>query len=602
MESSSSVSRLPSFENLRRGQRKVVDLFRTQEVVTAQLPTGYGKTRTAACSYLTLRARGVCNRMLYIVPRSAQAKQAADGLPDEIRSCADQLVRSYQVSDSPIPALKAHRAGTAEIFVVTIQSLVSSPAAIDSVASLMQTGRWFVVIDEHHHYGDDDNVWTQKVMTLPFVARLAMSATPFRKDGESIFGAPSVVVTYREAVNEGALKPLELHGYQYRVDALTVNGEVVSFTIGELFDEVGSTDPDKVDKFTATRQIRWSPKYVHPLVSIPLERLIQSRIGGSRFQMLVQAMSCLHAKMVCEQLRSLLPDGMSADWVGTGPNGRTDSENAAALNAFCPEKNAHGKRPWTLDVLVNVGMAGEGLDSTDVTEVVFLTSPNKNNTSLQVIGRGARLIRERPKQECIINVDSASELAADEFIGRRIMSIFDDGHEIEQAQEDADKEGKDRGLPLLSPEPDFTIHDVWLVEIKKDPMVRYALDNTSKPEGWTDEQFEREVISVCKQFLDRRNVKLNDTSVSNQWREACQNAVARVGSRKWAQEIANAQKAGISPPLAVRRNEIFKRINGRASMRFGKPAEATIDQLRERYAWLVELDRDIHEGRAPGWL
>ena len=82
MESSSSVSRLPSFENLRRGQGKVVDIFRTQEVVTAQLPTGYGKTRTAACSYLTLRARGVCNRMLYIVPRSAQAKQAADGLPD----------------------------------------------------------------------------------------------------------------------------------------------------------------------------------------------------------------------------------------------------------------------------------------------------------------------------------------------------------------------------------------------------------------------------------------------------------------------------------------------------------------------------------------
>src|SRR5690606_2867835 len=100
--------------------------------------------------------------------------------------------------------------------------------------------------------------------------------------------------------------------------------------------------------------------------------------------------SCSHGKMVCEQAKVLLPEFMEVDWVGTGPQGRSQQENEEVLHRFCPPKDASGKRPWTLDVLVNVGIAGEGLDTTDVTEIVFLTPGNLTISNLQTIGRGAR--------------------------------------------------------------------------------------------------------------------------------------------------------------------------------------------------------------------
>src|SRR5579884_1559783 len=98
--------------------------------------------------------------------------------------------------------------------------------------------------------------------------------------------------------------------------------------------------------------------------------------------------------MVCQQVEALLQDRASVDWVGTGPSGRSAEENAEVLRQFCPPKDkATGLRNWTLDVLVNVGMAGEGLDTTDVTEIVFLTPANITNTNLQTIGRGSRIMR-----------------------------------------------------------------------------------------------------------------------------------------------------------------------------------------------------------------
>jgi superfamily II DNA or RNA helicase len=189
MESTSAVSGLPSFKDLRSGQHRVVNLFRERSAVVAQLPTGYGKTLTAACSYLTLRSRGVVNRMLVIVPSSAQARQAGDDIPADLLKFGGIKTMAYDVGRTPIPALNANRKGTCEVFVATIQALVASTAAIDAIASMMEVGRWFVVVDEHHHYGSDSEaVWGSRVKSLPSTALLAMSATPHRRDGVSAFG------------------------------------------------------------------------------------------------------------------------------------------------------------------------------------------------------------------------------------------------------------------------------------------------------------------------------------------------------------------------------------------------------------------------------
>ena len=591
------MHQLPSFEDLRAGQKRVVDLFRTQESVVAQLPTGYGKTLTAACSYLMLRSRGVVNRLLYVVPRSAQARQAAEDVPRNILERGGAATKSWEVGVSPIPAMSAHRKGAAEVFVVTVQSLVSSPRAIDAIAEMMATGRWFVVVDEHHHYGaDEDAIWSARINALPFAARLAMSATPDRRDGKSVFGTPEIKVSFLEARAELAVKRLTLHSYDYRVDAVNKGGDLFSFTTGELFSDAGGGDPDSVDKFIASRQMKWSPKYISPLVLFPVERLIDLKIGGVRGQMLVQAMSCSHAQMVCEQIRALIPSGMRVDWVGTGPHGRTDEENRMALAEFCPPKGPDGRRRWTLDILVNVGMAGEGLDSTDVTEVVFLTSPNKNNTTLQIIGRGARVIKNHPKIPCFVNVDSASELAP--MVGNKIMESFDDGIKVSVSDEDDDDSGREP--PPTPDDPDVGIKNVTLVEIKKDPMFIDALKKAKESplfRDMTPDEREREVFSYFQKYTEQRDIGFNQTSIIAQLREKCNGVLYRISGRILRHEARGGKQIEKS-----RAGDINKQIFGKAKRLFGALDTNDEQTLRQRFKWLAELDRAVLSGEVPAWL
>ena len=51
-----------------------------------------------------------------------------------------------------------------------------------------------------------------------------MSATPNRPGDDSAFGKPDVSVTYRRAVLEGSVKPMQCHAYTYRIDAIENGG------------------------------------------------------------------------------------------------------------------------------------------------------------------------------------------------------------------------------------------------------------------------------------------------------------------------------------------------------------------------------------------
>lgn len=76
---------------------------------------------------------------------------------------------------------------------------------------------------------------------------------------------------------------------------------------------------------------------------------------------------------------------LSVEWVGTGSNGRSDKDNRDILRRFCPPKvdGKRRKQDIDLDVLVHVGMAGEGLDTVFVSEVIHLNPANRNNSNDQ---------------------------------------------------------------------------------------------------------------------------------------------------------------------------------------------------------------------------
>ena len=390
-EHATIVPGLPQLETLRKGQRAVAELFLAgADSVVAKLPTGYGKTRAIAWGFAIAAAQGRAEILLHIVPSTEQAAQARKDIPDDLAKLGIETQAAI-VGDETAYLLKHFKRGHIKVLVATIQSLLHEKAR-SAIRDLLGRRKVMVAADEYHHYGAG-KAWFDAIQAIDRDAFMAVSATPDRPGEHPPWGAPMVSVSYLEAVEEGAVKPLICHAADYRIDFISgQSGDVESFTTAELIAEVGSDDPEAIERWRVMRNARCTTAYVSPLVRQGLERLTDDCLAyGQRCQMIVFTMFCSHAKSVCDLIRTQLPPGMSVDWVGTGAQGRSDAENKRVIDAFCPPKDkATGRRPFTLDVLVAVDKAGEGLDAVDVTAQLYLCRLNINNKAKHKIGRGSR--------------------------------------------------------------------------------------------------------------------------------------------------------------------------------------------------------------------
>lgn len=597
------MSGLSFKKNPRPGQALAIEEASrpSRSQLIAQLPTGYGKTFTAASIYATLQAQGRVNRLLYLVPSTGQLDQfVRDGAGDMIDAGISGPPHVCDIAFSgAAQAVKQHRNNTHQIFACTIQAL--SSARVKSIAAeLMNTGLWMVCVDECHHYGLGCT-WGESVLALPRQFMLAMSATPFRPGDDSAFGTPDVAVSYRQAVAEGAVKPLSCHSYEYRVDALEENGEVISYTITDITDRAGGDAPDKVEKIF--REMRWSPKYISPLVEEPIRRMMLHRLEtGHRLQVLFGAMCCSHAQLVCAQIRahieSMYPGQLTVDWVGTGENGRTDGENRAVLKRFCPDKVDGRRRPEDidLDILVHVGMAGEGLDTIYVSDVVHLNRASLNNSNRQENGRAARFLEGVTG---VIHVDSSSDFH--QFVGPAIEHSFDhsDLSEVEEESEPRDGEA-DRDPGELPEEPQIRIYDMQCIRIIKGEVeiMAKAMINES---GWSPSLLEDDAYM---QFAEQAYLKMkrreleafNDRSIVEQWKEKVGTATGLVTSR--AIRVIYGSKGRLPASVA---GELKKRINSRKKRELGG-VDQDVNLLRRHYQWLQQLEQQLVQGEVPQWL
>lgn len=588
----------------RPGQAAAIKAARDQSrrQLIVQLPTGYGKTFTAASIYATLQDQGRVNRLLYLVPSTGQLDQfVRDGSGDMMDA---GVIGSPHICDisfaGAAQAVKQHRTGTHQVFACTIQAL-SSPRVGAIVRELMSTGLWMVCVDECHHYGLD-KTWGQSVLTLLWEFLLAMSATPFRPGDDSAFGSPDVVVTYRQAVAEGAVKPLTCHSYEYRIDALEENGEVISYTITDITEKAGSDAPDKVEKIF--REMRLSPKYISPMVEAPIERMMLHRLetGHRKLQVLFGAMCCSHAQLVCEMIRShinsLYQGQLTVDWVGTGENGKSEAENRAILKRFCPDKIDGKRRPEDveLDILVHVGMAGEGLDTIYVSDVVHLNRASLNNSNRQENGRAARFLEGVTGT---IHVDSSSDFHP--FVGPSIEHSFDHSAIPEDDEKEAsNRDGKGQEIGELPDEPQIRIYDMQCIRIIKGEVETMAQAMLSVG-GWSEELLKDDAFmkSAEQAYLKMKHRELeqyNERSIVMQWKEKVGAATGLVTSR--AIKAIYGSKGRLPASIA---GELKRRINTRKKRELGS-VDQDVSLLRAHYQWLQRLEKQLIAGELPQWL
>ena len=357
--------------------------------------------------------------------------------------------------------------------------------------------------------------------------------------------------------------------------------------------------------------MRWSPKYVSPLISVPIDRMLHARMRtGHKLQVLISAMCVSHAELVCEQVKSMYPE-LRVDWVGTGDYGRTKEENERALTAFCPEKDQDGQRNPQLDVLVHVGMAGEGLDAIHVSEVVLLCNASICNRILQIIGRGARYL---PGIECNVSFDSSSEFTAKKYVGQAIMDAMD----LEPAKAEdkpPDPDDEDKWPPLdPPPEPEINIFNIELLNIDSGTEgVRLMADvvKTVNPSYVDFEGMKLDpshpdwatMIELYRTMRKREATEHNERAVVEQWRDQVNNILyTLIGTiyvllKKSGRQIDDRKEM---------RGRIRHTINSRKKKFLGSIDSSVtndLELLKGHYGWCYALHRDLVErGSLPSWL
>lgn len=618
------MQKLSFRKNPRDGQRAVLEATLSGgNLLNVQLPTGYGKTFTACAAYSILRGRGHVNRLLYITPTTAQHEQFVSGGHEDLVDAGVPLPHKIKdVSFFKTTALKDHRLNQSQVFAINIQALISNDG-MDRVSALMEQGQWMVVVDEYHHYGIDAT-WGQRVLALNSAYRLAMSATPSRKNDDSAFGKPHITVSYKKGVDERAVKPLCGHSYTYRIEAVTGDGDVVSYTTSELKEEFG--EGDELERKRIERKMRWSPRYISPLVSIPIERMINQRMHtGYRLQAVVGAMCVSHAKMVCEQVQCMFPE-LCVEWVGTGVDGRPDDENKRIIKRFTPPKDddgnrfpkpaeggwwvmVNGKREQFVDVLVHCGMAGEGLDSVLVSEVVHLNLASVNNSNNQENGRAARYL---PGVVGNINFDSCSEYARNRYIGAAIMDAMDDDVAkpcetcgcLPCVCESRDPPEKNCTIPE---EPVIVLADMELIHVDSgSPEIKrvqqmLANEPAFRGIGITRENFNQpENIALAIKFYRgiraAESKEFNERATVEQWKDSVNSAVSQLVGMV----IRKTHAAGstVAKSLAGDKKKMINRMKAQAC----GPISDDVDVCKLHYKWIYSLQQSITEQGVPSWL
>jgi len=585
----------------RKGQAdliKALPSIRAGDCKTIQWPTGYGKSIGFAIAWKHCHDVDIANRFLLIVANDTQRQQIKNDFASDCHVVGAPCSGGIWPFERAAIDLRYAKDKEVEVFVCTVQQLeASNRGGVNTLKDLLTTPgtKWMLGFDEFHHYGIE-MPWGEAARAAMQYATftLAMSATPYRRGADVIFPEPEFVMTYMEGVEEEAVKPMICHSYDYKVTVIQGEDEISTYTTSELFDEA----PDGIDRWEERCNIRYSPEYIHPLISNPLTRLMQKRVEtGVRLQMLIRAMSCLHARMVCDQVKTFAGTEFKADWIGTGPHGRDDRTNDAIRSAFCPKK-INGKRPEPeIDILVQVSMAGEGFDSINVAEIVDVFPVSKRALSgratadKQFYGRGSRIIPGCHRLPLHVSVPSDHPLR--EWAGKELHRWMDScGEEVHPRPEDEARQMPEIDLFDF---PEFPQErQIELISITtEDPHFRAWMAEGKRTEWPNLDPQNPEHVEKAKQLYMRAHMEVAKDNAKHarllQAKQALDSLLGRIAYI----EVKMSSSQQVDSRLI---GSAKKALNKRIATFFGRARDAmTVEELERAYAWGASILKKLRE-------
>lgn len=363
---------------------------------------GYGKTITALASFLVARSLSVAQKLVIFVPRGNLRDQYAN--PTDLAILMRNLGApplTFSVADSEKMFLKNLNTDV----IITTYQYASGKAGSEALEQFCRRAPCMFVFDEVHHLSED-GTWAMNIKKFPFSCSVALSGTPIRSDNKSLFGVPTEIMTdevghatqYYKPLHEvllrdahaegGVLKRIQAHVVDYTITLKNAEtGAIVELSLSRLQEE--ASNPAEIDSFLARKQLRFHEVYLETLLAPAFEQLAAKRSQfppqhsahsaeqGQQHQMLIIAMSNLHAAAILEFVQSRFPNVLSARIGQDLP----EKERTRVLKAY---------RAGEIDVMVQVDMIGEGTDIKPISVIVKADLVRAFSKTMQQIFRGMR--------------------------------------------------------------------------------------------------------------------------------------------------------------------------------------------------------------------
>lgn len=374
---------------------------------------GYGKTITALSSYVVARHLQMAKKVVIFVPRGNLRDQYADAKElQRVFMSIGAPPFSFCVADSERAFLKNINTD----IIITTYQYASGKGGHKALKTYCQNAPCMFIFDEVHHLSDD-GTWATKISEFAHSCSVALSGTPLRSDNKTLFGVPFSSngaeqfyvalheVSLRDAHEEGRiLKHVQTHVVDYNIKLFnTESGEVVEMSLGALAEI--ATEKNNLDAFFARKQLRFHNNYLQALLDPAFVRYAEKRqtllekTGGTpkrQHQMLVIAMSNLHAKAMLEFIQERYPHFVSARIGQDVP----EQERLELLHRY---------REGGIDIMVQVDMIGEGTDIKPISVIVKADLVKALSKTLQQIFRGMRFYDGFPEEENVCDIYAAND-------------------------------------------------------------------------------------------------------------------------------------------------------------------------------------------------
>lgn len=344
-----------------------------ERIAIIQLPTGTGKTALIAITPFPISKQ----RVLILTPNVKLARDVADKL-DIIQYKDENVYKKFGILADDILE-------SAEFYVLRLESGADAKdidehhLIVSNYQQLQDLEKWFsgkqdsidlIIIDEAHHQAA--NTYQQIIDFFPNAKVIGLTATPFRSDGRPIEGKFIYKYSFSQAIKDGVIRNL-----------------LASNVAPEQL-ELEFTDKDKktysLEEVLKLKEESWFRRGIalsqdcsDSIAQRAYEKLLELRksFPSEDHQIIAAAISKRHAREVVKPAFEKL--GLQVGMVSSAVEDRKNNDETF-------KKLTQGK----LDVIVHIGMLGEGFDHPPLGIAAIFRPYATLNPYIQFIGRVIR--------------------------------------------------------------------------------------------------------------------------------------------------------------------------------------------------------------------